>query len=148
MGFPGSSTGKEFTCSAGDPSSWVRRIPWRRDKLPTPVFLGFSCGLAGKESACNVGDLGLIPGLARSPGERKGYPMKWLSHVQLFATAWTVAYHASPSMGYFRQEYWSGLPFPSPEDLPDPGMENTSFSISFIGRQVLYQPTQTAIKMT
>ena len=49
--------------------------------------------------------------------------MKWLSHVRLFATAWSVAYHASPSMGYSRQEYWSGLPFPSPEDLPDPGME-------------------------
>ena len=35
---------------------------WRRDRLPTPVFLGFPCGSAGKESACNVGDLGLIPG--------------------------------------------------------------------------------------
>ena len=39
--------------------------------LPPPVFLGFSCGSAGKESACNVGDLGLIPGLGRSPGEGK-----------------------------------------------------------------------------
>ena len=37
---------------------WVRKIPWRRARLPTPVFLGFSCGLTGKESACNVGDLG------------------------------------------------------------------------------------------
>ena len=36
---------------------------------------------------------------------------------------WTVAYQASPSMGFFRQEYWSGLPFPSPEDLPHPGIE-------------------------
>ena len=36
---------------------------------------------------------------------------------------WTVAYQASPSMGFFRQEYWSGLPFPSPEDLPDPEIE-------------------------
>ena len=50
---------------------------WRRDRLPTPVFLGFPCGLAGKESTCNVGDLGLIPGLARSPGEGKGYPLKY-----------------------------------------------------------------------
>ena len=46
--------------------SWVRKIPWRRDRLPTPVFLGIPCGSAGKESACNVGDLGLIPGLGRS----------------------------------------------------------------------------------
>ena len=46
-----------------------------------------------------------------------------LSHVQLFATQWTVAYQASPSMGFSRQEYWSGLPFPSPGDLPDPGIE-------------------------
>ena len=38
-------------------------------------------------------------------------------------TPWTVAYQASPSMGFFRQEYWSGLPFPSPGDLPDPGIE-------------------------
>ena len=41
--------------------------------LPTPVFLGFPCGSAGKESARNVGDLGSIPGLGRSPGEGKGY---------------------------------------------------------------------------
>ena len=46
-----------------------------------------------------------------------------LSHVQLFATPWTVAYQASPSMGFSRQEYWSGLLFPSPGDLPDPGIE-------------------------
>ena len=49
--------------------------------------------------------------------------MKLLSHVRLFATPWTVAYQAPPSMGFSRQEYWSGLPFPSPGDLPDPGIE-------------------------
>ena len=38
-------------------------------------------------------------------------------------TPWTVAYQASPSMGFSRQEYWSGLPFPSPGDPPDPGIE-------------------------
>ena len=42
------------------------------------------------------------------------------------ATPWTVAYQASPSMGFSRQEYWSGLPFPSPGDLPDPGIEPKS----------------------
>ena len=46
-----------------------------------------------------------------------------LSRVRLFVTPWTVAYQASLSMGFSRQEYWSGLPFPSPGDLPDPGIE-------------------------
>ena len=50
-------------------NSWVGKICWRRDRLPTPVFLGFPCGSVGKESACNARDLGLIPGLGRSPGE-------------------------------------------------------------------------------
>ena len=49
--------------------------------------------------------------------------VKSLSCVQLFATPWTVAYQASPSVGFSRQEYWSVLPFPSAEDLPDPGTE-------------------------
>ena len=49
--------------------------------------------------------------------------LKSLSRVQLFATPWTVAYQASQSMGFSRQEYWSGVPFPSPGDLPDPGIE-------------------------
>ena len=52
--------------------------------------------------------------------------VKSLSRVQLFATPWTVAYQALPSMGFSRQEYWSGLPFPSPGDLPDPGIEPRS----------------------
>ena len=52
--------------------------------------------------------------------------VKSLSRVQLFATPWTVAYQAPPSMGFSRQKYWSGLPFPSPEDLPDPGIEPKS----------------------
>ena len=49
-----------------------------------------------------------------------------VSHVQLFATPWTVAHEAPLSMGFSRQEYWSGLPFPFPGDLPDPGMETKS----------------------
>ena len=52
-------------------------ICWRRDGLPTPELLGFSCDSAGKESACNAGDLGLIPGLGRSSGEGKGYPLQY-----------------------------------------------------------------------
>ena len=47
--------------------------------------------------------------------------VKPLSHVQLFATPWTVAYQVPPSMGFSRQEYWSGLPFPSPGVFPTQG---------------------------
>ena len=49
--------------------------------------------------------------------------VKSLSCVRLFATLWTVAYQAPLFMGFSRQEYWSGLPFPSPGDLPDPGIK-------------------------
>ena len=52
--------------------------------------------------------------------------MKLLSRVRLLATPWTVAYQAPLSMGFSRQEYWSGLPFPSPGDLPNPGIEPRS----------------------
>ena len=52
--------------------------------------------------------------------------VKSLSRVQLFATPWTVAHQAPPSMEFSRQEYWSGLPFPSPGDLPDLGIEPRS----------------------
>ena len=57
--------------------SWDGKIRWRRDRLLTPVFLGFPGGSAGKESTCNAGDLGSIPGLGRSPGEGNGYPVQY-----------------------------------------------------------------------
>ena len=53
-------------------------------------------------------------------------PVKSLSRVRLFAVPWTVAYQAPPVMEFSRQEYWSGLPFLSPGDLPDPGIEPRS----------------------
>ena len=52
-------------------------MPWRRDRLPTPLFLGFPCGSAGKESTCSEGDLGLIPGLGIFPGEGNSYPLQY-----------------------------------------------------------------------
>ena len=52
--------------------------------------------------------------------------VKSFSRVQLFATPWTVAYQAPPSLGFSRQKYWSGFPFPSPGDLPNPGIEARS----------------------
>jgi len=52
--------------------------------------------------------------------------MKSFSRVQLFVIPWTVVYQASLSIGFCREEYWSGLSFPSPGDLPDPGIEPRS----------------------
>ena len=57
--------------------SKVGKICWRRERLPTPVFLGFPGGSAGREPACNAGDLGLIPELGRSPGKGNGYPLQY-----------------------------------------------------------------------
>ena len=62
--------------------------------------------------------------IAEKRRERK--KVKSLSRVQLFETMWTVAYQASQSMKFSGLEYWSGLPFPSPGDLPDPGIEPSS----------------------
>ena len=154
---------------------------------------GFPCGSAGRESACNAGDLGSIPVLGRSPRERKGYPLQYsglensldctvhgveksrtllsnfhftslqrgceggkeskrkgktklnmsdiplplgrismlcyvgvLSHVWLFVTPWTTACQVPLSMGFSRQEYWSGFSFPPPGDLPNTGIEAES----------------------
>ena len=59
--------------------SWAGKICWRRDRLPTPVFLAFPCGSAGKESTCSVGDLGSIPGLGDPwRRERLPTPVFWL----------------------------------------------------------------------
>ena len=60
------------------------------------------------------------------------HPILWLSLsvVSDSATALTVAHQAPLSMGFSRQEYWSGLPFPSPKDLPDPGIKPTPFVLA------------------
>ena len=55
--------------------------------------------------------------------------MKPLSRIGLFAIPWTVVYQVSPSMRFSRREYWSGLPFPSPGDLPNPGIEPRSLAL-------------------
>ena len=57
--------------------SWTKTICWRRDRLSTPVFLSFPGGSVGEESAYQAGDLDLIPGLGRSPGEGKGYLLQY-----------------------------------------------------------------------
>ena len=58
-------------------TSWVGKIPWRRNRLPTPVFLVFLGGSKGKVSTCNVGDLGLIPRLGKFPGGGHGNPLQY-----------------------------------------------------------------------
>ena len=67
-----------------------------KDRLPTPVFLGFPCGSAGKESTCNAGDLGLIPGLGRSHGE-----IKILDRTQ--ATSVETEIHSIVNMSNFKR---------------------------------------------
>ena len=71
--FPGSPTGKESATMQETPVQFLGR----RDKLPTPVFLGFPGGSDGKEPACNAGDLGSIPGSGRYPGGRHGNPLQY-----------------------------------------------------------------------
>ena len=56
---------------------FLGRESWKRDRLPTPVFLGFPFGSAGKESACNAGDMGSIPDLESYHGEGNGYPVQY-----------------------------------------------------------------------
>ena len=67
----------------------------------------------------------------------KNVKVKSLSRVRLFATMWTVACQVLPSMGLCRQQYWSGLPFPSPGDLPDPGIKPGSPTLLPHCRQTL-----------
>ena len=80
------------------------------------------------------------PSLYKSAGNEHGSKLhvearlkkkkkKSLSRVRLFATPWTVARQVPLSMGFSRQEYWSRLPFPSPEDLPEPGIEPGSLAL-------------------
>ena len=86
QGFPSSSAGKEsarLQCRRLRLDFWVRKIHWRRDRLLTPVFLGFPGVSTGNESARNAGDLGLMPGLGRFPGEGNGYQINGLLVAQL-----------------------------------------------------------------
>ena len=76
--------------------SWVRKIPWRRDRLPIPVFLGFPGGSDGKESTYNAGDLGSVPGLGRSL--KKG--MATHSGILAWKIPWTIWSMGSQRVGH------------------------------------------------
>ena len=96
-------------------------LSFQRRVVPQPHFLkniyliasGLSCGTWGSLMA-----RGLSCPVACMHAQ-------WLNHIRLFATPWTVARQAPLSMGFSRQEYWSGLPCPPPGDLPDPGVKPT-----------------------
>ena len=98
------------------------------------LLLLFGCGGRVELEQCAQGDRkGITNRLLRPKGTMEGSlrpcdddRVKSLSHVQLFVTPWTVAYQASPSVGFSRQEHWSGLPFPPAGDLPHPEIEPTS----------------------
>ena len=75
--------------------------------------------------SCEITILDMIQKEISGHMERK-WKCQSLSHVQLFASSWTIAHHARLSTGFSRQQYWSGLPFPSPGNLPDPGSEPRS----------------------
>ena len=105
-GFPDSSLGKESACNTGDPGSG--RSTGERDRLPIPLFLDFSCGSAGKASACQGRETWVQSVLGRSPGEGKGYPLQYSGlensmdyRVHGVAKRWTrlsdFHFHISPS---------------------------------------------------
>ena len=135
LGFPGGPSFKEPTCKYRRPkrhrfNPWVGKIPWRKAKQPTPVFLpGESHGQRtvsgyfsntsvkfGSFRSVSVLVCRLLVNLLK---------VKLLSCFRLFATLWTVACQAPPSMskGFSKQKYWSGFPLPSPGNLPIPGIE-------------------------
>ena len=101
------------------------------NRIGTIVLVSLIWGIKGKEKTTPKQKGKLIDTenrlmVARGEKGRKKVKVKLLSRVRLFRTPWTVAYQASQSIGFSRQEYWSGLPFPSPGNLPDPGSEPRS----------------------
>ena len=138
-------------------------MSWRRDRLPTAVFLGFPCGSVGKESTCKAGDLGSIPGLGRSPWEGKGFSLKsytvlllchfylqlrlalihaiiftvlvtQYSHVQLFVTPWNIAHQAPVSMKFSSKNTGVGSHF-LPQEISPTEVSNPGLLRC---RQILY----------
>ena len=116
----------------------VGKIPWGRKWHPTLVFLPGK--FHGQRSLVGYHPWGhkdsdTTEWLSTRFKHSKGYLCSWrsevklLSRIRLFATPWTVADQAPPPMGFSRQDYWSRLPFPSPGDLPDPGIEPRSSAL-------------------
>ena len=103
-----------YTCS----SFWTllpSHIFYLKKILPQPIFPSHPLLSLATSSCCSI-----VLYIANQGFWKK---VKLLSLVRLFATPWTAAYQVPPSTGFSRQEYWSGLPFPFPGDLPNPGIE-------------------------
>ena len=90
------------------------------------IRVSASASVLPKVSIVNVSTVSIVNVIRKQTNKNK---VKSLRRVQLFVTLWTVAYQAPPSMGFSKQEYWSGLPFPSPGDLPDSGTKPGSPSL-------------------
>ena len=122
--------------------SSVGKTPWRRKCQPTPVsltekFHGQSNLVGyipwGHKEQTQLEHTHTHHSLVSHPHQILSNLLKVkvqsLSRVQLFETPWIVDYQVPPSLGFSRQEYWSGLPFPSPQDLPNPGIEPGSLTL-------------------
>ena len=128
-GFLGSSSGKRIHLQWRKLlfDSWVGKFPWRRHSLLTAVFLGFPCGSDGKESTCNAGDLGSLPGLGRSPGGGHGNPLQYSClenpHGQMSLMGYSPQGHKDSDMherlstAQHIRNYSSGKPLPT---IPNP----------------------------
>ena len=122
-GFPCDSAGKESACNARS-LGW--KDPLEKGKATHSSILAWR-----------------IPWTTQTTGSQRvrhnwatftftfhwSVKVKLLSHVQLFGNPWTIAYQPPPSIGFSRQEYWNGLPFPSPGDLPNPGIDPGSLAL-------------------
>ena len=111
--------------------SWVGKIPWRkrRDRLPISVFLGFPGVSDGKESTCNAGDLGLIPGLGRCPGEGNSYPLQYSClENSIDRGAWQATDHGVTKS-------WTRLSSPSQDGDTNNWLEKVSFHSNYKERQ-------------
>ena len=97
---------------------------WRKKWQPTPVFLPGESQGQGSLVSCHLWSRTESDTTeAMQQQQQQQQQQQSLSHVLIFVTPWTAAHQAPLSMKFSMQEYWSGLPFPFPGDLPDPGLE-------------------------
>ena len=140
MGFLGGITGKELSCQCKGCKwrafyPWVGKVPWRREWLPAPVFLPgeFHEQEPGKLQSIHCKELDTADATEQAD-TMNGLRVCVLSQVWLFVTPWTVAHQASLSMEFYKQEYWSGLSFPTSQ----PKNRTRIYCVSCPGRWMFY----------